>query len=102
MQQILSAQAKEGMTLAKDVMTAEDRVLCGKGTLLTAALLDRLEKMDIMHIAVEGHPVEIPGEKSLKEELRDIEARFSKVTKVPPLMFIKKRLMQKMINSRGK
>ena len=48
MQQILSAQAKEGMVLAKDVMTPEDRVLCGKGTLLTASLLDRLEKMDIV------------------------------------------------------
>ena len=102
MQQILSAQAKEGMVLAKDVMTPEDRVLCGKGTVLTESLLDRLEKMDIVHITVEGHPVEIPGEKSLKEELRDIEARFSKVKKVPPLMYIKKRIMQKMIESRGK
>jgi hypothetical protein len=101
-QQILSAQAKEGMTLAKDVMTPEDRVLCGKGTVLTNALIDRLAKMDIMHVAVEGHPVKVPGEKTLKEELHDIEARFSLVTKVPPLMFVKKRLMQKMIDSRGK
>ena len=101
MQQILSAQAEEGMVLAKDVMTPEDRVLCGKGTVLTDSLLDRLEKMDIVYITVEGHPVEIPGEKSLKEELRDIEERFSKVKKVPPLMYIKKRIMQKMIESRG-
>lgn len=102
MQQILSSQAKEGMTLAKDVMTHDDRVLCGKGTVLTAALLDRLVKMDIIHITVEGHPIKVPGEKTLKEELADIEARFSLVTKVPPLMYIKKRLKQKMIDSRGK
>ena len=102
MQQILSAQAKEGMVLAKDVMTPEDRVLCGKGTLLTASLLDRLEKMDIVQITVEGHPVKIPGEKSLKAELRDIEERFSNVKEVPPLMYIKKRIMQKLIESRGK
>ncbi|NOX24613.1 MAG: hypothetical protein GXP59_00545 [Deltaproteobacteria bacterium] len=102
MQQILSAQAGEGMVLAKDVMISEDRVLCGKGTVLTTALIDRLAKMDIMHITVEGHPVEISGEKSLKEELRDIESRFSQVTQVPPLMFIKKILRQKMMSSRGK
>ncbi len=102
MQQILSGQAEEGMILAQDVMVSEDRILCGKGTVLTAALLARLIKMDIMHVTVEGHPVDVPGEKSLKAELRDIEARFSLVTKVPPLMYIKKRLMQKMIISRGK
>ena len=101
MQQILSSQAKDGMILAKDVMTSDDRVLCGKGTVLTDILLDRLVKMDIVHVAVEGHPVSVPGEKSLAEELAGIEARFSLVTRVPPLMYVKKRLMQKMIDSRG-
>jgi hypothetical protein len=90
------------MILAKDVMISDDRVLCGKGTVLTTALIDRLAKMDIMHITVDGHPLEIPGEKSLKEELHDIESRFSLVTQVTPLMFIKKILMQKMVSSRGK
>ncbi len=102
MQQILSAQAGDGMVLAKDVMISEDRVLCGKGTVLTVALIDRLAKMDIIQITVEGHPVEITGEKSLEEELCDIESRFSRVTQVPPLMFIKKMLRQKMMSSRGK
>ena len=102
MQQILSAQAREGMVLAKDVMTPEGRVLCGKGTALTAGLLDRLARMDIVHVTVEGHPVKVPGEKSLKEELRDVEDRFSNVTKIPPLMYIKKRIVRKLIESRGK
>ena len=100
MQQILSAQAKTGMILAKDVMMPDGRVLCGKGTVMTGPLLDRLIKMDITQITVDGHPVKVPGEKTLKEELRDIEARFSLVTKVAPLMYIKKRIMQKMIDSR--
>ena len=101
MQQILSTQAKEGMVLAKDVMTPEGRVLCGKGTPLTASLLDRLEKMDIVHVTVEGHPVVVSGEKTLKQELRETEDRFSNVTKIVPLMYIKKRIMQKMVESRG-
>lgn len=102
MQQILSAQAKEGMVLGKDVMTPEGRVLCGKGTSLTAGLLDRLVKMDIVQITVEGHPVAVPGEKSLEEEIAAIEARFSEVEKVAPLMYIKKKIIKKMIESRGK
>lgn len=101
MQQILTLQAKEGMSLAKDVMTAEGRVLCGKGTVLTTTLIDRFHKMDIVQITVEGHPLAVSGEKSLHEELLEIEARFSDVKSVPPLMYLKKRIMQRLVESRG-
>lgn len=100
MQQILCQQATEGMALAKDVQTPEGRTLCGKGTVLTEAMIARFVKMDISHIAVEGHPVKVEGEKSLKEELLDIENRFSRVKHVPPLMFLKKRIMERMVASR--
>jgi len=100
-QQILNAQAQEGMVLAKDVMTEDDRVLCGKGTVLTSAVIARFEKMDIVHITVEGHPIKVPGEKSVKQELKEIEERFKNVEKVPPLMYLKKRIMKKLIESRG-
>ena len=88
------------MILAKDVETPEGRILCGKGTALTAGIIDRILKMDISHITVEGHPVAVEGEKSLEQELRDIEKRFSKVKHVPPLMYIKKRIMQRKAASR--
>ena len=101
MQQILTLQAKEGMALAKDVMTPEGRVLCGKGTVLTTTLIERFLKMDIMHITVDGHPVSTPGEKSLHEELREIEERFSEVKTVPPLVYLKKLIMKKLVESRG-
>ncbi len=100
MQKILCQQAGEGMVLAKDVQTPEGRTLCGKGTVLTEAMIARFVKMDISHIAVEGHPVQVAGEKSLKEELVDIEKRFSRVKHVPPLMFLKKRIMERMVASR--
>lgn len=101
MQQILTLQAKEGMILAKDVMTAEGRVLCGKGTELTQTLIERFHKMDIVQITVDGHPITTPGEKSLQEELQEIEARFSEVNKVPPLVYLKKRIMKRLVESRG-
>ena len=102
MQKILVAQADETMVLAKAVETPEGRVLCGKGTTLTAALIDRLKRMDVLTITVDGHPVKEEGELTLPEELQKIELRFSRVTKTPPLMYIKKRLMEKLIASRGK
>lgn len=100
MQQILCQQAAEGMVLAKDVQTPDGRTLCGKGTELTEAMIARFIKMEISHIAVEGHPVKVAGEKSLKEELLDIEKRFSRVKHVPPLMFLKKRIMERTVASR--
>lgn len=100
MQQILCQQAGEGMILGKDVQTPEGRILCGKGTVLTEAMIARFIKMEISHIAVEGHPVKVEGEKSLKGELLDIEKRFSRVKHVPPLMFLKKRIMERMVASR--
>jgi len=99
-QQILSMQAAEGMVLAKDVLTADGRILCGKGTALTTTIIERIRKMDISFITVEGHPVQVEGEKSLEQELGDIEEIFSRVKHVPPLMYIKKRIMQRKAESR--
>lgn len=100
MQQILSLQAAEGMVLAKDVFTADGRGLCGKGTVLTVSMIERFVRMEVSHITVEGHPVHVEGEKTLEQELADIEKRFSRVGHVPPLMYIKKRIMQRRIASR--
>ena len=101
MQQILSLQAKEGMVLGKDIELPDGRILCGKGTVMTPTLIDRLLKMEVSHVTVEGHPLEIEGEKTLAEELKDLEDRFDQVNNIPPLVYIKKRLMQKLIASRS-
>ena len=100
MQEILTSQAKEGMVLARDVITPEGRVLCGRGTTLSTNLIERLARMEITHIAVEGHPVEVPGEKSLKEEIEDLDERFSRVEDILPLMYLKRKLLERLIASR--
>lgn len=100
MQQILIAQAGDGMILAKDVESEEGRVLCGKGTELSASLVERLKKMEVTHVAVEGHPVEDGNEKTLKEELFEIERRFSRVKHIPPLLHLKKRIMERAVKAR--
>jgi hypothetical protein len=81
-------------------MTAEGRILCGKGTALSTTIIERIRNMDISRITVMGHPVQVEGEKSLEQELHDIENRFSRVKHVPPLMYLKKRIMQRKIADR--
>ena len=100
MQKILLAQATAGMILARDVVTAEGRVLCGKGTELSDSLLSRLGRMEITALTVKGHPVVESGEKSLEEEIVAIKHRFSKVTNIPPLKYIEQRLINKLVASR--
>ena len=100
MQQILCQQAEEGMVIGKDVLTPEGRVLCGKGTSLTAAVIARFIKMEVLTVTVEGHPVKVEGEQDLRGELLSIEHRFSKVKNVPPLIFLKKLIMKRLVASR--
>jgi hypothetical protein len=100
LQKILTTQAREGMLLARDVETPDGRILCGKGTELTGIILERLKKIDVIYLTVEGHPVQEQGQKTLQEELLAIEERFSRVKHIPPLMYIKKRIMERTVASR--
>lgn len=81
MQKIPLALAKAEMILARDVFRGDSPVgmpVCGKGTVLTDALITRLDHMDIQAVHVEGHPVWEEGECSLEDALRDLERRFEK------------------------
>jgi len=99
-QKILTAQATEGMVLAREVEAPDGRVLCGKGTVLTSSLVLRLQQMDIPSVTVDGHPLEVAGELTIEAELQAIEARFSRVTNTPPLMYIKKKIMERAVAAR--
>jgi len=100
-QRILLAQAGEGMILAKEILNPDGMVLCGAGTPLSPALIERLANMDVIDITVEGHPVNIEGEKTLQEELQEIDLRFQRVEEIAPLMYLKKRIQAKLVASRN-
>ncbi|MEW6429012.1 MAG: hypothetical protein AB1568_13360 [Thermodesulfobacteriota bacterium] len=95
MQKILLEQAADGMVLAREIVSGEGRILCGRGTVLSAALLDRLQRMDITTVTVEGHPVADPDRKTPEQQIAEIEERFSRVDDIPALMRIKKRLVDR-------
>ena len=100
MQRILLAQAEPGMILAKEILNPEGLVLCGAGTPLSEALIERLAGMEVVDVTVEGHPVNVEGEKTLPEELQEIDLRFSRVEDIAPLMYLKKRIQARLAASR--
>lgn len=82
MQTIPIALAAPDMVLAREVKRADNPQgppICGKGTVITAALLERLRNLGVKTLTVEGRPVELEGEKTLDDMLADLDRRFSKV-----------------------
>jgi len=90
MQRIKLSQAAPGMVTARPIEASNGQVLCAKGTSLSEALISRLERLDISHITVEGHPVDDgTPRKTLEEKLADIDQRFSRVSDDKLMMALK-------------
>lgn len=86
MQKIPLNLAREGMTLAKEVVRPDKPdgpPLFGKGMALTATHIERLANMGIQAIVVEGRPVAMEGEESLDTQLQQLDARFARAGQDP-------------------
>lgn len=86
MQKIPLRLAEEGMSLARDVFRNDSPAgmpICGKGTVLTDALIARLEHLGVSSVFVEGHPLWTDDDKSLDDMLVELDARFEKVADDP-------------------
>ena len=81
MQKIPLNLATADMVLGRDVFRNDSPAgipICGKGTVLTDSLIMRLQHLDVQSVYVEGHPVQLDGDKSLPELLAELDRRFSK------------------------
>ena len=95
MQKIPLKKAKAGMTLAKPVENDRGMTLCGAGTELTDDTIDRLVRMEVKRITVEGHPIDTGQEqKSLDQLLKELDGRFKKVANDPLMKKIKNMISQ--------
>jgi inorganic pyrophosphatase/exopolyphosphatase len=95
MQKISLKQATAGMVLAKPVENDRGMTLCGAGTELTKDTIDRLIRMEVKRITVEGHPVDTgQEEKSLDQLLKELDGRFEKVVDDPLMKKIKSMISQ--------
>ncbi|PMP63909.1 MAG: hypothetical protein C0197_01720 [Caldimicrobium thiodismutans] len=79
MQRLPLSYLKPGMKTYEEVYDAQGRVLCGKGVELTEEMIKRFYELGVSYVTVEGTPVKLPWEKSLEEELSELEKRFEGV-----------------------
>jgi hypothetical protein len=103
MQKIPMALVLPGMILAQDIKNEDNPdgpPLCGKGVQLTESLIDRLNRMGIQSLTVEGHPVKIEGEQSIEEELAVLDKRFKKVIDDPLMKKLKDMYRAQIIKAR--
>lgn len=80
------------MVLARDVRASDDpasMTICGKGVVLTAALIERLSRKGIQSLTVEGRPVHVEGEATLEQMLAALDLRFSRVADDPLMNAVK-------------
>lgn len=104
MQKIPLASAVTGMVLARDIVRNDNPKgppICGKGVTLTDSLIERLKRMGVSTVTVEGRPVQMEGDKSLEEILEDLDRRFNKVEDDPLTGKLKKIYRQYLIRTLG-
>jgi hypothetical protein len=104
MQTIPFSLATAGMQLARDIKNPDSPdgpPICGKGVILTEALISRLQQKGVQAITVEGRPVKMEGDKSLEELLQLLDQRFRRVVQDPLMMRLKEIYRQHLIRSLG-
>ena len=91
MQRISLEHAAPGMKLAKPAKNKRGMTLCGAGAELSEDMIARLSDMGIKRITVEGHPVDTEEEeKSLSQQIDELNTRFRKVERNPLMRKVKK------------
>lgn len=86
MQKIPIHLAEPGMVLAKPIIHENGMPLCAEETVLTASIIERLKKMQILYVMLKGNPVESGARQaSNAESVKELNDRFSKI-KGDPLM----------------
>ncbi len=79
MQRLPLNYLKPGMKTFEPVIDAQGRTLCGKGVELTEEMIKRFYELGVSYVTVEGTPVNLPWEKPLEQELKELEERFEGV-----------------------
>ncbi|MBI2890435.1 MAG: hypothetical protein HYY13_06575 [Nitrospirae bacterium] len=89
-------KVKPGMLVLHPITNEKGMVLCSKGTALSEAVLERLARIGVGWVVVEGE--EDPGSAmapAVKERIRkEIDQRFSKVEADPFMLDIKQAILR--------
>jgi hypothetical protein len=92
MQKVPIDLVKPGMVLAKPITNDAGMSLCAEDTELSETIIERLIRMNVSHVTLKGHPVDLGGESKTKEQkVEELKTRFSRVQGDP--------LMQKILSA---
>ena len=89
MRRIVLEDAKPGDEVAEPVVSSRGVVILNKGSALTPALIDRMRKMGIAEVMVEGDDADAPTPEDLNEVLQELDARFEGLEENRLMMMIK-------------
>ena len=79
MQKVPLELVQPGMILAKTITNDTGMALCGEGTELTDVIIERLRRMNVTHVTLKGHPVDMGDTKSIGQKIEELRARFIRV-----------------------
>jgi hypothetical protein len=84
MQKVPIELVKPGMVLARPITNDTGMALCAEGTELSETIIERLIRMNVSHVTLKGHPVDIGGEtKTTEQKIEELITRFSRVQEDP-------------------
>jgi hypothetical protein len=90
MRRVLLDEAKPGDEVAEPVKNDRGMVILPEGAKLAPSLIERLRKMGVKEIALEGDDPNAPPPKTLDELRDDLEFRFEGLDDNPLMMGIKR------------
>ncbi|HWR89845.1 MAG TPA: hypothetical protein VN260_06265 [Dissulfurispiraceae bacterium] len=76
-----------GMTLSRPVKNEAGMVLIGEGTVMSDQLIEKLKRMGISSVFVEGASM---PEKPKEEMIRELNERFKKTEREPQMSLLKR------------
>jgi len=96
-QRILITQASAGMILSRPVLNRNGIALCGVGTLLSDALIQRLTLRGIKRLHVAGRPVPTRGTRPLSDQIAALRQRFRHVDDEPLMALIERAVEKELV-----
>ena len=83
MQKVPIELVKPGMVLARPITNETGMALCAEGTELSDTIIERLKRMNVSHVTLKGHPVDLGDTKTKEQKIEELKMRFSRVQDDP-------------------
>lgn len=101
MRQIALEEAKPGDEVAQPVKNERGMIILPKGAKLSVGMLDKLRRMGVRELIVEGDDPNAPPPKTMNQLLEELELRFEGLDHEPLMMVIKKKAREHLLQQKG-